>query len=117
MASEHDEDGFDAVPRWTRFAAEYPDVASAYSALREACASAGSLDTKTAALIKLAVSIGLGAERTVHRHAKKALHAGAEPSDIRHVALLALPTVGLPATLDAMKWVEESIREVDVSTR
>ena len=34
--------------------------------------------TSTVALVKLAVSVGCGAERTVHAHAKKALRAGAD---------------------------------------
>lgn len=113
MASERDRDGSASAPRWIRFSSEYPEVASSYSALRDACGAAGPLDARTSALIKLAVSIGLGAERTVHRHAKKALHAGADPAEVKHVAVLALPTVGLPAALDAISWVEESIREMD----
>ena len=102
----------DAMPaRWTNFAAAQPGVASAYNALRDACAAAGPLDDRTAALVKLAVSVGRGSLRSVHRHAKKALRAGASAAELRHAALLALPTIGLPATLDAVKWIEESIVE------
>ena len=97
--------------RWTEFAAGYPAVKAAYDGLRDACADAGPLDSRTSALIKLAVSVGRGASRTVHRHAKKALRAGATPDELRHVALLALPTIGLPAALDAIKWIEESLAE------
>ena len=47
----------------------------------------------------------------MHAHAKKALRAGADPDALRQVALIALPTIGLPAALDALRWVDESIRE------
>jgi 4-carboxymuconolactone decarboxylase len=97
--------------RWSGFIASAPEVASAYEALRDACAASGPLDGRTIGLVKLAVSIGRGTSRSVHRHAKKALRAGASPDDLRHTALLALPTIGLPATLDALKWIEESTVE------
>ena len=35
----------------------------------------------------------------------------AGPLDPATVALVALPTIGLPAALDALRWVDESIRE------
>jgi alkylhydroperoxidase/carboxymuconolactone decarboxylase family protein YurZ len=91
-------------------------VALAYDQLREACNAAGTLDERSMALVKLAASIGARAERTVHAHAKKALRAGIPPDHVRQVALAALPTVGLPFALDALRWIEESIAE-DSSVR
>ena len=100
------------APRsWRRFAREYPDVVDAYDVLSEVCRHAGPLDESAVAIVKLAVSVGCGAERTVHAHAKKALRAGAEPQALRQVALVALPTIGLPAALDALRWIDESIAE------
>lgn len=96
---------------WTRFVAEYPDLAAAYDALSDACREAGPLDLHTVALVKLALSVGGRCQRTVHAHAKKALRAGVAPGALRHVAVLALPTIGLPAALDARGWIEESIEE------
>ena len=101
-----------APPRsWLRLAQEYPEVVAAYDTLSEVCRQAGPLDESTVALVKLAVSIGCGAERTVHSHSKKALRAGVDPEALRQVAFVALPTVGLPAALDALRWVDESISE------
>jgi alkylhydroperoxidase/carboxymuconolactone decarboxylase family protein YurZ len=96
---------------WQRISDRYPAVVEAYDSLREACNAAGPLDASAIALVKLGVSIGAGANRTVHMHAKKALRAGATPEAVRHVALVALPTIGLPAALDALRWVDESIQE------
>ncbi len=96
---------------WQRLTREYPGVVAAYDTLSEVCRQAGPLDEATVALVKLAVSIGSGAERTVHAHAKKALRVGVDAESLRQVALVALPTVGLPAALDALRWVDESICE------
>jgi 4-carboxymuconolactone decarboxylase len=96
---------------WQRLSEEYSEVVAAYDVLSDVCRHAGPLDHSTVALVKLAVSVGRGAGRTVHSHAKKALRAGADPQALRQVALIALPTVGLPAALDALRWIEESIQE------
>ncbi len=101
---------------WQRFSAQYPEVVAAYDTLSEVCRHAGPLDPTTVALVKLAASVGRGASRTVHAHTKKALRAGADPESLRQVVLVALPTIGLPAALDALRWVDESIREVRGST-
>lgn len=97
--------------RWEHLAEHFPDVAGAYERLSEACRRAGPLDESEVARLKLAVSVGRGAARTVHAHARKALRAGADPDALCQVALIALPTVGLPAALDALGWIEESIAE------
>jgi AhpD family alkylhydroperoxidase len=91
-------------------------VVAAYESLHGACNEVGPLDDATVALVKLAVSVGGGFERTVHMHAKKALRAGADPRALRQVVLVALPTIGLPAALDALRWVDEIICEVGSST-
>jgi AhpD family alkylhydroperoxidase len=96
---------------WHRFGDRYPSVVAAYDTLSDVCREAGPLDAATVALVKLAVSIGRGSQRTVHAHAKKALYRGANPDALRQVALIALPTIGLPAALDALRWIDESIDE------
>jgi 4-carboxymuconolactone decarboxylase len=104
-------DGARRPKAWAHLAAEFPAVASAYEALAAAVAHAGPLDAHTRALVKLAVSVGRGSSRTVHAHAKKALAAGVPADALRQVALVALPTVGLPSALDALRWIDESILE------
>ena len=101
---------------WERLAEEFPSVVAAYDALSDVCREAGPLDRATVALVKLAVSVGSGSQRTVHAHAKKALRAGADPGALRQIALVALPTIGLPAALDALRWVDESIAEAWLPT-
>jgi AhpD family alkylhydroperoxidase len=100
-----------APESWQRLTEAYPEVVMAYDELSDACRAAGPLGPHTVALIKLAVSVGHSAGRTVHSHAKKALREGVDVEALRQVALIALPTIGLPAALDALKWIDESIRE------
>lgn len=88
-----------------------PDAVRQYEAMAERTRSAGPLDAATVALVKVAVSIGLGSCRSVHAHARKALEAGVTADALRHVAIATLPTIGLPATLDALRWIDETIAE------
>jgi alkylhydroperoxidase/carboxymuconolactone decarboxylase family protein YurZ len=97
---------------WDRFERRSPPIAEAYDTLSEICRSAGPLDERMVALAKLAVSVGAASDRTVHIHTKKALRTGIAPDALRQVALIALPTVGLPRALDALQWIEESIDEM-----
>ena len=97
---------------WRRFTDRYPELAAAYNVLSDVCRDAGPIDVRMAAVVKLAVSVGCHAERTVHAHAKKALRVGVDPETLRHVARIALPTIGLPAALDSLAWIDESVREV-----
>ena len=96
--------------RWDRLAADFPDVAAAYEGLRTAC-DGGPLAEDLIALVKLAVSVGARADRTMHAHTRKALRLGLRPETLRHVALVALPTIGLPAALEALKRIDQSIAE------
>jgi alkylhydroperoxidase/carboxymuconolactone decarboxylase family protein YurZ len=93
-----------------------PDVTAAYERLAEECGRSGPLDARDVALLKVGISVGLGSWRSVHAHARKALQKGVAPDAVRQVALIALPTVGLPAALDALKWIEEILEEHDART-
>ena len=90
-----------------RLAEQHPGVWEAYRGLGEACAQAGPLDAKVRRLIKLSLAIGGGSEGAVHSHARRALAEGVEPAEMRHVAALAIPTLGLPAAVKAMTWIDD----------
>ncbi|MFZ6033982.1 MAG: carboxymuconolactone decarboxylase family protein [Melioribacter sp.] len=93
--------------RYLKFTEDYPEVAKAYESLGDAVHSAGPLDEKTRALIKLAISTGARLEGAVHSHARKALKAGCAPEEMRQVALLSLPTIGLPSMMAALSWIDD----------
>lgn len=92
---------------YRNFKETYPDVWQAYDQLGAAVHTAGPLDEKTRALIKLALAIGAQKEGAVHAHVRKLLALEAQADEIRHAALLAIPTLGFPATMAALTWIED----------
>jgi alkylhydroperoxidase/carboxymuconolactone decarboxylase family protein YurZ len=86
---------------------DYPDVSAALDRLATAVASAGSLDERTARLVKLGLAIGSSAEGAVRSNARRAIAAGASPDEIRQVALLAVTTCGFPTAIAGFGWIDE----------
>ena len=99
-----------APKRYQSFTKKYRDIAKAYEELRAACHTAGPLDEKTRAIVKLAISIGARLEGGAHSHIRKALDAGASADELYHVALLAVPTIGFPPSMAAMTWIEDIVK-------
>jgi 4-carboxymuconolactone decarboxylase len=100
------------IPGWYQTQRRrYPEVIDAYEALGEACRRAGPLDTRTAALVKLAIAAGSRLEGAVHSHVRRSLEAGATLDECRHVVLLSTTTVGFPAMMAALSWVEDVAAE------
>src|SRR5438045_2322407 len=93
------------------FGEQYPEVMQAYESLGCAAAEAGPLDAKTRELVKLALAIGARSEGATHSHTRRALSAGATAEEIRHVVLLLVTTLGFPAMMAAMTWVEDVLGE------
>jgi 4-carboxymuconolactone decarboxylase len=95
-----------ALPHaYRRLAQEHPAVIRNYEALADAVRSAGPLDAKTAALVKLALAIGSELEGGAHSAVRKALEAGCTREELLHVALLGTTTMGFPAMMRARSWV------------
>src|SRR3989337_4423639 len=90
-----------------KFQKEFPNVANAYEQLGTAVHNLGSLNTKTRALIKLAISTGTGMEGAVHSHTRKAINAGSSKAEIKQTVMLALPTIGFLASMAGLSWVED----------
>ena len=84
-----------------------PDVWDAYARLGEMCAKAGPLDDRARRLVKLALAVGTGSEGAVHSHVRRALDEGHSAAELRHVATLAIPTLGFPAAIAALTWIED----------
>ena len=61
-------------------------------------------------LVKLGMAMGAGSEGAVHSHVRRALAAGATPAQVRHVAALAVPTLGFPTAVAAFTWIEDVLR-------
>ncbi len=90
-----------------QFKAEYPEVFAAYQRLGDVTLEAGPLDGKTRELVKLGISLGAGMEGAAHSHGRRAREQGATPEEMRHVALLALTTLGFPTMMRGLLWVED----------
>jgi len=97
--------------RYSQFKEDYPEVIAAYETLGDAVHSAGPLDDKTRALIKLAISTGARLEGAVHSHARKALKTGVTKEEMQQVAILALPTIGLPGMMAAFSWIDDVLKD------
>jgi len=96
---------------YRRFIDRYPDVGKAYEELGETTKKVGPLDQSTAELVKLGIAIGARHEGAVHSHARRSLDAGASADEVRHAVLLATTTLGFPAMMAALSWVEDILEE------
>lgn len=92
------------------FVRTYPRVAAAYEAIGTEVHAAGPLNNKTRALVKLSIALGARLEGAVHSHVRKALALGVKPDELRHAALLALPTIGFPSMMAALSWIEDELK-------
>ena len=92
------------------FTEEHPELANAYEAFGRACHTAGPLDERSRALVKLGIAIGSRQEGAVHAQVRKALASGVRADALRHAALLAMPTIGFPAAMAALSWIDDLTR-------
>lgn len=88
---------------------KYPELMQAYESFGQTARNAGPLSAREVALVKLAISIGAGLEGATHSHCRKAMEAGCNPDDLRHVAILSAPTIGFPTMMRARSWVEDVV--------
>ncbi len=94
-------------PAALRIADSHPGIWTAYEALGRACGDGGPLDEPTRRLVKLALAIGAGLEGAVHSHVRRGLADGLTPEQLKHVALLAIPTLGFATASRAVTWIED----------
>jgi alkylhydroperoxidase/carboxymuconolactone decarboxylase family protein YurZ len=96
---------------YSEFRVDHPVVAAAYETLGDATRAAGPLGPAEAELVKLALAAGARLEGAVHSHARRALEAGATPEQLRHLALLAITTLGFPAAMATRAQIEDVLAE------
>jgi alkylhydroperoxidase/carboxymuconolactone decarboxylase family protein YurZ len=85
----------------------HPQIWESYAELGERCVKGGPLDRRATRLVKIALATGAGTEGGLHSHVRRALAEGISSDEIRHIGLLAIPTLGLPAAVRAMTWMED----------
>ena len=91
------------------FRTEYADVWKAFAELGDQCHKAGPLDEKTRRLVKVALTIGAGLEGGTHSAVRNALASGVKPDELQHAAVLGITTIGLPATIRALTWIDDCL--------
>ena len=96
---------------YQKFEHRYPVVKEAFDALGAAEHDAGPLGEKERRLVKLGIAVGAESEGAVRSHVRKLLGVGVAEEEILHTIVLALTTVGFPATNAALGWAEEVFAE------
>lgn len=100
------------IPKhYLKFMESHPEMAKAYKALGDAAIASGPLDRTCIELIKLGASIGSRQESAVKSHARKAVESGASVDMVRHAALVTVTTLGFPAMMAGLKWIEDAVGE------
>jgi len=94
-----------------RFLKRYPAVEKAHMELSLAVNREGPLDERARRLVRLGIAIGQQSEGGVKSHARRGLEEGFTPDELRHAALLALPTLGFPPMIGALEWIEAVLEE------
>ena len=94
-----------------QLAYEHPQVWESYQELGNACAEAGPLDDRTRRLVKLALAAAAGSEGAVHSHVRRGIDEGLSPDELRHVAILAIPTLGFSAAIATLTWIEDLLKK------
>jgi alkylhydroperoxidase/carboxymuconolactone decarboxylase family protein YurZ len=100
-----------------KVASDFPAIWSAFEALGTACGAAGPLDARTQRLVKLGIAVALRSEGAVHSHMRRALAEGVTPAELRHAILLAIPTIGFPATVAALSWADDILAAVGAAEK
>jgi len=94
---------------YQQFERRYPRVKETFDALGAAEHEAGPLGERERRLIKLGIAVGAESEGGVRSHVRKLL--GVSEEEILHNIVLALTTIGFPATNAALSWAEEVLAE------
>ena len=85
----------------------HPDYLEAVERLGILAKKSGPVDEKTTQLIQLAASIAIRSEGATHSHTRRALESGATKEEIRHAVLILTTTIGFPAVMAGMTWVND----------
>ena len=96
---------------YRHFSDRFPAVKEAFDSLGAAEHAAGPLGEKERRLVKLGIAVGAESEGAVRSHVRKLLGVGASQGEILHTIVLALTTIGFPATNAALGWAEGVLAE------
>lgn len=99
-----------APPRTYReFVRKFPALGAAHDQVGKAVDTAGPLDARTCALIKIGICLGAGLESALRSHVRRALQHGASHAELEQAVLLGMNTCGFPRTVAAWQWTWQQI--------
>jgi len=111
-ALKKEESMTDYLPEvYQHFQRRFPAVKDAFDSLGAAEHEAGPLAERERRLIKLGIAVGAESEGGVRSHVRKLLGISVSEAEIVHTIVLALTTIGFPATNAALSWAEEVLSE------
>jgi alkylhydroperoxidase/carboxymuconolactone decarboxylase family protein YurZ len=90
-----------------KVAKEHPKLWAALEQLGREAGDAGPLDARTRRLVQLALALGADSEGATHSHTRRALAEGLSAEELRHVAFLAITTLGWPHAIRGLTWIED----------
>jgi len=95
---------------YKEFIRRHPALGRAHESVARAVESAGPLDARSLAMVKIGICIGAGLESALRSHVRRALQHGATPAEIEQAILLGMNTVGFPRTVAAWSWAQEQFK-------
>ncbi len=95
------------VKQYLKQQQRHPQLFEILEQLGEKTKQAGPLDSRQAQLIQLAAAAAIRSEGAVHSHARRALEAGATEDELYHTLLLLISTIGLPAVMASVSWLDD----------
>jgi 4-carboxymuconolactone decarboxylase len=102
----------ETYPPWYTFLKKnHGNFIDAVEKLGETLRREGPLDEKTSHLIQLAAAAAIRSQGSVHSHVRRALKAGATPTEVRHAIILLASTIGFPTTTAALSWVHDILEK------
>jgi AhpD family alkylhydroperoxidase len=93
--------------RYLRLKTAQPEFVAAWEAISKAVRETGPLPPKTGHLIQLAASAAVRSEGAVHSHTRRLVELKATPEEIRQAVMLTAATIGFPAVMAALTWVDD----------
>jgi 4-carboxymuconolactone decarboxylase len=92
---------------FSAFAQRFPALAEAHENMTDAAQTAGPLDAKTCALVRIGLALGAGLESAVRSHVRRAAEAGATEEEIEQAIVLGATTLGFPRTIAGWTWAKQ----------
>jgi len=92
---------------YTDFVEHFPELAKTFEQLGVQCKQAGPLDQRSSHLVKMGMAVATVSRGGVKSQARRALEDGFSVEELRHAAVLALPSIGFPSVIAALGWINE----------